>query len=262
MTVAIRIGLRARRRRRDGHARDAAARRRRRARRGACRGTTLHHAWAFFLAGLIAPGCSQILFTLSIREAGASRTSVAVATAPLFAVAIALVFLDEPIEVPLVLGALAIVGGGVALVDRERPARAPPDRRPRLRDRRVGAASRCATTSCARCTRTRARRRRRPRRCWPGRSSRSLYARRLPSRGELRGVRAGGDLLRAVVRLPVRGVLPRPGDGRLAARRDGVPVGRRPVGGRARRERADRAAARRRRAARRRSGACVIGVSR
>jgi drug/metabolite transporter (DMT)-like permease len=81
-----------------------------------------HHAWAFFLAGLIAPGCSQILFTLSIREAGASRTSVAVATAPLFAVAIALLFLDEPVEVALVLGALAIVGGAIALVtESERP---------------------------------------------------------------------------------------------------------------------------------------------
>jgi drug/metabolite transporter (DMT)-like permease len=82
----------------------------------------IEHWWAFFLAGLIAPGCSQILFTLSIREAGASRTSVAVATAPLVAVAIALLFLDESIEVALVLGAIAIVGGGVALVtESERP---------------------------------------------------------------------------------------------------------------------------------------------
>jgi drug/metabolite transporter (DMT)-like permease len=82
----------------------------------------LHNAWAFLLAGLIAPGCSQILFTLSIREAGASRTSVAVAATPLIAVAIALVFLDEPLEVPLVLGGLAIVGGGMALAgERGRP---------------------------------------------------------------------------------------------------------------------------------------------
>src|SRR5262245_54429042 len=64
----------------------------------------LHHAGAFLLAGLIAPGCSQILFTLSIREAGASRTSVAAATAPLIAVAIALLFLDEPVELALVVG--------------------------------------------------------------------------------------------------------------------------------------------------------------
>jgi drug/metabolite transporter (DMT)-like permease len=82
----------------------------------------LNHAWTFFLAGLIAPGCSQILFTLSIREAGASRTSVAAATAPLLAVALALLFLDESVEVSLVLGALAIVGGGIALAgERDRP---------------------------------------------------------------------------------------------------------------------------------------------
>jgi drug/metabolite transporter (DMT)-like permease len=82
----------------------------------------LDRAWAFFLAGIVAPGCSQILFTLSIREAGASRTSVAAATAPLAAVAIALVFLDEPVEVPLLLGALAIVAGGIALAgERDRP---------------------------------------------------------------------------------------------------------------------------------------------
>jgi drug/metabolite transporter (DMT)-like permease len=81
-----------------------------------------HRGWVFLLAGLIVPGCSQILFTLSIREAGASRTSVAVATAPLFAVALALLFLDEPVELPLVLGGLAIVGGGIALAgERERP---------------------------------------------------------------------------------------------------------------------------------------------
>jgi drug/metabolite transporter (DMT)-like permease len=82
----------------------------------------LHRALPFFLAGLLAPGCSQILFTLSIREAGASRTSVTVAAAPLVAVAIALVFLDESLELALVIGALAIVGGAVALAgERDRP---------------------------------------------------------------------------------------------------------------------------------------------
>ncbi|MDX6580380.1 MAG: hypothetical protein QOJ47_1929, partial [Gaiellales bacterium] len=49
----------------------------------------LHGAWPFLLAGLLAPGCSQILFTLAVREAGASRTSVMVGGAPLVAVAIA-----------------------------------------------------------------------------------------------------------------------------------------------------------------------------
>ena len=54
-------------------------------------------AWPFVVAGLLAPGIAQILFTFAVRDAGASRTSVTVGTAPLFAVATALVFLDEPL---------------------------------------------------------------------------------------------------------------------------------------------------------------------
>jgi len=82
----------------------------------------VHHIWPFLLAGLLAPGGSQILFTLGVREIGASRTSVAVGAAPLVAVLIAIVFLDEPVRVPLMLGALAIVSGGVLLAaERDRP---------------------------------------------------------------------------------------------------------------------------------------------
>jgi drug/metabolite transporter (DMT)-like permease len=82
----------------------------------------VHHVWPFFLAGLLAPGASQILFTLGVREIGASRTSVTVGAAPLVAVAIALVFLGEPVRVPLVIGALAVVAGGVLLAsERDRP---------------------------------------------------------------------------------------------------------------------------------------------
>jgi drug/metabolite transporter (DMT)-like permease len=78
--------------------------------------------WPFALAGLIAPGGSQILFTLAVREAGPSRASVAVGAAPLVAVTIALVFLNEPLRVPLVLGAVLIVAGGLALAtERTRP---------------------------------------------------------------------------------------------------------------------------------------------
>src|SRR5437879_2132780 len=82
----------------------------------------IHHAWPFLLAGLLAPGGSQLLFTLAVREIGASRTSVAVGAAPLVAVAIALIFLDEPLHAPLILGALAIVTGGILLAaERDRP---------------------------------------------------------------------------------------------------------------------------------------------
>ncbi len=121
MTIAVRIGLR------DGG--DAG---------GAALATVLpalgvalvaaafrhdvHHIWPFFLAGLLAPGASQVLFTLGIREIGASRTSVTVGAAPLVAVAIALVFLGEPLRAPLVAGALAVVAGGVLLAaERDRP---------------------------------------------------------------------------------------------------------------------------------------------
>ena len=121
MTIAVRIGLR------DGG--DAG---------GAALATVLpalavalvaatfrhdvHHVWPFFLAGLLAPGASQILFTLGIREIGASRTSVTVGAAPLAAVAIALVFLGEPLRIPLVVGALGVVAGGVLLAaERDRP---------------------------------------------------------------------------------------------------------------------------------------------
>lgn len=82
----------------------------------------LTEAWPFLLAGLLGPGLSQLLFTLAVREAGPSRTSVVVGTAPLFAVAIAFVFLGEPLEAGLVVGAILIVAGGLLLVgERDRP---------------------------------------------------------------------------------------------------------------------------------------------
>jgi uncharacterized membrane protein len=81
-----------------------------------------HGAWPFLLAGLLAPGGSQLLFTVAVREIGASRTSVTVGSAPLVAVAIALLFLGEPLRLPLVVGAVAVVGGGVLLAaERDRP---------------------------------------------------------------------------------------------------------------------------------------------
>lgn len=78
-------------------------------------------AWPFALAGFLAPGGSQLLFTFAIRSVGASRTSVVVGAAPLAAVAIAFVVLGEPVSEPLVLGAIAIVAGGVALIAERRP---------------------------------------------------------------------------------------------------------------------------------------------
>ena len=78
--------------------------------------------WPFVLAGMLGPGLSQLLFTLAVRDAGPSRTSVTVGTAPLFSVAIALVVLGEPVHAGLLGGAVLIVAGGVLLVgERGRP---------------------------------------------------------------------------------------------------------------------------------------------
>src|SRR5918992_6121223 len=85
-------------------------------------GGDLSGIWPFLLAGLLGPGLSQLLFTLAVNEAGPSRTSVVVGTAPLFSVAIALVLLDEALKAGLLVGALLVVGGGVLLVgERDRP---------------------------------------------------------------------------------------------------------------------------------------------
>ena len=77
----------------------------------------------FALAGLLAPGVSQIFLTLAIRDVGASRTSVAVGSAPLFTATLAILILDEPFEWPLALGATLIVGAGIILAaETVRPA--------------------------------------------------------------------------------------------------------------------------------------------
>ena len=78
--------------------------------------------WPFLVAGAIAPGLSQLLFTRAVREAGAARTAVVMGVAPLVSVAIALVVLDEPFRLVLVGGAALIVAGGIALAgERVRP---------------------------------------------------------------------------------------------------------------------------------------------
>jgi len=86
------------------------------------RGVHAGAAWPFLLAGLLQPGIGQLLVTLAIREAGASRASVVFGAAPLVSVTIALLFLGEPASVPLIVGAVLIVAGGVELArERGRP---------------------------------------------------------------------------------------------------------------------------------------------
>jgi drug/metabolite transporter (DMT)-like permease len=86
------------------------------------RGVHAAAAWPFVLAGLLSPGAGQILVTVAIREAGASRVSIVLGAAPLVAVTIALVALHEPVRAPLVAGAVLIVLGGAELAwERGRP---------------------------------------------------------------------------------------------------------------------------------------------
>jgi drug/metabolite transporter (DMT)-like permease len=86
------------------------------------RGVHAGAAWVFLLAGLLQPGVGQILVTLAVREAGASRASIVFGVAPLISVTLALLLLDEPLRWPLVVGAFLIVGGGVELArERTRP---------------------------------------------------------------------------------------------------------------------------------------------
>jgi drug/metabolite transporter (DMT)-like permease len=87
-------------------------------------GGSLHSSdlWPFLLAGALAPGLSQVLFTHAVRDAGAARTAVLMGTAPLASVALALIVLNEPLQGPLLIGAALIVAGGVALAgERVRP---------------------------------------------------------------------------------------------------------------------------------------------
>ena len=78
--------------------------------------------WPFLLAGLLAPGAAQVLFVLAVREAGPARASVIAGAAPLVAVTVAVIALNEPLRAPLAIGAVLIVAGGLALVaERVRP---------------------------------------------------------------------------------------------------------------------------------------------
>ena len=78
--------------------------------------------WPFVLAGMIAPGCSHVLFFRAVRDVGPARAAVLVGTAPVVAGLIAIAFLDEPVRAALIAATLLIVSGGVALAgERVRP---------------------------------------------------------------------------------------------------------------------------------------------
>ena len=85
--------------------------------------------WPFLVAGLVAPGLARLVFFVGIDRIGVARAFSVMATAPLFAVALAIAFLGERPSPLLLVGALAIAIGGVLLA-----RRAPDEARWRRRD--------------------------------------------------------------------------------------------------------------------------------
>jgi uncharacterized membrane protein len=71
--------------------------------------------WPFLVAGLVAPGLARLMFFVGIDRIGVARAFSLMATAPLFAVAIAMVFLGERPTPVLLAGAVAIAGGSTLL---------------------------------------------------------------------------------------------------------------------------------------------------
>jgi drug/metabolite transporter (DMT)-like permease len=78
--------------------------------------------WPYFVAGMLVPGASQILWIKALGHAGPSRAAIALGVSPLFSVLIAIAALGEPFRAPLAIGTLLVVFGGVALAwERVRP---------------------------------------------------------------------------------------------------------------------------------------------
>lgn len=71
--------------------------------------------WPFVALGVFVPGISQVLFVRAIRDIGASRTLIITAMVPLLAGFAAVLFLDEPLRLGLLLGALLVAGGAITL---------------------------------------------------------------------------------------------------------------------------------------------------
>lgn len=79
---------------------------------GAFAGFDLVDAAVFAAIGAFVPGLSQLLFVRAVRDAGPSRTAIAVGTAPIISAALAVAFLDEPLRPGLAIATLLIVAGG------------------------------------------------------------------------------------------------------------------------------------------------------
>jgi drug/metabolite transporter (DMT)-like permease len=74
--------------------------------------------WPFLVAGLVAPGLARLFFFMGVDRIGVARAFSLMAGAPLFAVVLAIAFLGERPGPLLLVGAMAIVTGGVLLARR------------------------------------------------------------------------------------------------------------------------------------------------
>lgn len=86
----------------------------------------------FSLVGAIAPGAAQVLFMVAIRTIGSARGGVLIGTGPMFAVVLAILFLDEQWRVPIVVGTIATVAGSALLGWEPRSAATAPGDRSRI----------------------------------------------------------------------------------------------------------------------------------
>ena len=82
----------------------------------------LEALWPFMVIGAVVPGTTQMLYVQAVRDAGASRTQVVMAAAPLVAAVLAVALLNESWNALLIVGTLLVVSGGMALAwDKRRP---------------------------------------------------------------------------------------------------------------------------------------------
>ncbi|OLC30215.1 MAG: hypothetical protein AUH81_20625 [Candidatus Rokubacteria bacterium 13_1_40CM_4_69_5] len=78
----------------------------------------------FLIAGLVAPGLARLAVFIGVDRIGVARAAPLVATAPLFSVVMAILFLGERPSWMLLVGAACIVTGGVLLSQRRAADRA------------------------------------------------------------------------------------------------------------------------------------------
>ena len=72
----------------------------------------------FLIAGVIAPGLSRLAVFTGVDRIGVARSVVLVSTSPLFAIALAILFLGERPSWVLLVGAVCVVAGGILLARR------------------------------------------------------------------------------------------------------------------------------------------------